>query len=180
MANKLQFLIFIALSISLSLSHYNDESNEIQIIKGNIDNEQTIIVNGYKLYVVTKAESKDLVLSHSIKVPKGRKSLENYMLYTTSKTLDNISTLNFISFDEKSFTIKEDDDMIEYTGIINVKEGDYAITLIFGLEKGESVVAKTFIMPRYVAVFIAINVVLGILLLFALTILFIKKYCCRD
>ena len=66
------------------------------------------------------------------------------------------------------------------TGKINVKEGDYAITLIFGLEKGESVVAKTFIMPRYVAVFIAINVVLCILLLFALTILFIKKYCCRD
>ena len=66
-------------------------------------------------------------------------------------------------------------DMIKYSGSINVEEGEYGITLFKELVEGESVIIETFQMPNTLAVFIIMYIISGILILIVVTIVFIKK-----
>ena len=178
MVNKLNILLFITFFFHLSLTSYNDEPNDFQFLKTEANTKEQIIVKGTELYVITKAK-KNLILSHSLIVPRNRKSLENCIFYATSDSLDNINNVDYKKIEDLDIEMAEND-MIKYTGAINVEEGEYGITLFKDLVEGESVIIETFQMTNTLAVFIIIYITSGILILIVVTIVFIKKYCCRP
>ena len=178
MVNKLNILIFITFFFHLSLASYNYETRDFQILETEANTKEKIIIKEKGLYVVTKAK-KNLILSHSLIVPRNRKSLENCIFYATCKSFYDIRYLDYKKIEDLDIEMAENN-TIKYTGAINVEEGEYGITLFKELVEGESVIIETFQMTNTLAVFIIMYIIVGILILIVLTIVFIKKYCCRP
>ena len=101
--NLLNILIFFSFSFQLSLTYYNDKTNDFQLLITEDDTKENVIVNNTKLFVLTKAD-KDLILAHSLIVPKKRKSFKNNIFYAISKTYDNLTNLDYKRPEELDIT----------------------------------------------------------------------------
>ena len=143
MANKLNILFFITISISLSLSYYNDTSDDLQIVKLDYIGKAKVVINQTDLYIVTKAESSKLDVIHTLYVPKERKTLKNSIFYATSESLNNITSLDYKQYENLNVT--EIDNMISYSGTMKIHKGYYGITLCRELIEGESIVVQTYL-----------------------------------
>ena len=174
MVNKLSILVFISLSISLSLSYHNDTSDDLQIVKLEYIGQAKVVINQTDLYIVSKA-SRDLVVTHSLSVPKERKTLENSIFYAISNNTDNIKTLDYRKYENLSIT--DMNNMTLYSGVIELKKGEYAITLCKDLVKGETVVIKMFYLGKN---FLVHFIILILLILFIAISICVIIYCIRK
>ncbi len=172
MVNKLSILVFISLSISLSLSYHNDTSDDLQIVKLEYIGQAKVVINQTDLYIVSKA-SRDLVVTHSLSVPKERKTLENSIFYAISNNTDNIKTLDYRKYENLTVTT-DMNNMTLYSGVIELKKGEYAITLCKDLVKGETVVIKMFYLGKN---FLVYFIIIILLILFIAILICVIIYC---
>ena len=168
MNHKLFILLFFYLCFDLIytltssvplLIDVDDESKEFKVV-------------GSEIIIITKSE-KEGFIGYMLTLSKGHASLSDKIFYTTA---------NSISYDENSFKKTQDlsynGDSSYYTFTIQVKENQYVVAKITGLNNGENIILRIKYVSNSMALGIIIGSVVVAILILCLICYIVKKCCC--
>ena len=168
MNHKLFTLLFFYLCFDLIYTL----TSSVPILIDADDVKKDITVSGSEVIIATKSE-KEGFITYMLTLSKGHASLSDKIFYTTADSL---------SYDEDSFKKSQDlnynGDSNYYGFTIQVKENQYAIAKITGLDNGETISLQAKYVSNSMALGIIIGIVVVALLILCLICYILKKCCC--